>query len=66
MLSQRKHWVLKTSRSMLWWNHAVGSEKKLNLLEFLERSVRSEALAQSNCASIPDFVALQTAKSQKK
>jgi hypothetical protein len=45
---------------MLW------VETKISLLELLERSVRGEALAQSNSASIPDFVVVQTAKPQKK
>ena len=44
--------------------HAVRSEKN-NLLEFLERSVRGEALSQSNSARISDIVATQTAKPQK-
>ena len=44
---------------MLW------VEKKISLLEVFERSVRGEALAQSNRASISDVVVAQTAKPQK-
>ena len=53
-------------RSMLWWMSCHGEWRKNNLLEFLERSVRGEALAQSNCALGADFVVVQTAKPQKK
>ena len=49
---------------MLWWMSCRGSEKH-NLLELFERSVRGEALAQSNSASISNFVIPQTAKPQK-
>ena len=63
MLSQRKH----RGRCYAGYSgcHAVGSEKN-NLLEFLEPSVRGEALAQSNSTRISDIVVLQTAKPQKK
>ena len=37
-----------------------------NLLELFERSVCSEALAQSNSTRIPNFVVKQTAKPQKR
>ena len=49
---------------MLWWMSCRGSEKH-NLLELFERSVRGEALAQSNRALRADLVLLQTAEPQK-
>ena len=68
MLSRRKHLKSRQNSQNIAADVIVDvmpwGAGKNNLLEVFERSVRGEALAQSNGASIPDFVVPQTAKPQ--